>query len=511
MRASIALVSLLACACGTSSPASPDAGADAGDAAIEAPPDGALPPHPKALPFTYTRPERGAPIDAATVSAKTDVLLDLLAKSRYFGFVDERVHGWPESDPKKRFWYGVWWTGVDVHVQAGKVTYLHNMGGAENAGIPTSPVLEGMCFAHRLWPDARIEHTERRLVRGLSSWIMAMRRGPDDPDTLLTRAAYPAAIQSDDGGVSYLVDYSLNHPGTDSGSSEYVHVPLNPIWGDLWIKNKRSKDDIGHMFRAIAQIDACDGTFTEPGAQDDLVELRRLYQSWARRVEDDGFVIATLDKSGNTWLPPGMLAHYVSVANAECDAMLALRLFGRRTPGALDCQNGISSVDEAISVGGHSNGQILRSSHEAAAGHALLSNQVDAARPLVEGLARRIDALLDAIEANMRPPYVSDVDVSELIIHAANAGVPLTWREVAWLHKQLDVAHQTFLAPSNDVVYRSFDPKTPDGSYLYEPDGDGIDFETLGALLGQCAAEWRNPASKPVLDCAKVRAWKPVY
>jgi hypothetical protein len=183
---------VLLTACSQSSSNVVDAGIDANDAgAMEAPPDGSLPPHPKTLPFTYTRPENGTPIDAATISAKTDELLDLLTKTRYFGFVDERVHGWPESDPKKRYWYGVWWTGVDVHVQSGNVTYFHNMGGAENAGINTSPILEGACYAHLLWPDARIGHLVRRVVRGMSSWIMAMKRSTLDQDTRRHRSHVP--------------------------------------------------------------------------------------------------------------------------------------------------------------------------------------------------------------------------------------------------------------------------------------------------------------------------------
>lgn len=503
----LALLAIAAC-----SQTPTDVPADGGDSGVmESPPDGSLPAHPKSLPFAHTRPENGAPIDAAIISAKTDVLIDLLTKTRYFGFVDERVHGWPESDAKKRFWYGVWWTGVDVHVESGKVTYFHNMGGAENAGINTSPMLEGACFAHLLWPDARIGHLARRLVRGLSSWIMAMQRSTLDADTLLARAAYPAAIQSNDSGVSYLIDYSLNHPGDDSGSSEYVHVPLNPSWGDLWIKNKRSKDDIGHMLRAIAQIDACDGTFTEPGAQDDLVQLRKLYQSWSRRVEDDGFVIATLDKGGNVWLPPGMLAHYIPIGGVECNAMLALRLFGRITPNGMDCGSGISSLDDAVIAGGHSNGEILRSSHEAAASHALLSNNVALAKPLVVGLGKRLDAMMDAIATSTPPPFFEIVDATKLIVSSANVGVPLTWREVAYLHQQIDLAHQTYLAPQNDAVYKSFQQGTPDGSYFYEPAGDGLSFAFVSALLGTCASQWRNPTSKPVLDCAKIRAYKPVY
>lgn len=515
-RLAIAIVGVLAAlgCSGDGTLSTSDAGADSGAPdAGESPPDGRVLPHPKALPFSYTRPENGTPIDASAISAKTDVLLDLLTRSRYFGFVDERTHGWPESDPKKRFWFGTWWTGVDVHVLGGKVTYWHGPQGADNAGIGTSPILEGACFAHRLWPGARLEHLVRKLVRGFAAWVLAMRRSPDDPEGLLTRALYPEPVQSSDGPVSFFIDYGQNRPGTDNGATEYVHVPLNPVFGDIWVKNKRSKDDIGHMFRAIAQLDTCDGTFTEPGAQDDLVLLRRLYQAFGRRVEDDGWAIATLDKKLDVWIPPDGLAHYLTFGSidAECDQKLGLRLFGRFTPGALDCGNGISAVDKAASDLGHSNGQILRSSHEAAVGHALLSNQVPVARTLVEGLAQRLDDMLGAILAGQPPPFVTNGDAADLILHAANAGVPLNWREVAFLHQQLDLAHQTLLAPSNDPAYATFSPATPDGTYLFQPSGDGIDFRSLGALLGTCAAQWRNPASKPVLDCAKLAAWSPVF
>jgi hypothetical protein len=508
--ARLALASILV-GCGSSGPATPDGGADA---APELPPDGSVPPHPKSLPFSYTRPENGTPIDQATIDAKTDELLDLLTKTRYFGFLDERVHGWPESDPQKRFWYGVYWTGVDVTKQGGAVTYFHGPGGSDNDGIITSPVLEGACFAHLLWPDDRLEHLLRKLVRGLSSWVLAMQRGPVDPDTLMTRASYPASIQSSDSpGASYFIDYSQNQPGIDNGATDYVHISSNPIWGDEWVKNKRSKDDIGHMFRALAQIDACDGTFTEAGAEDDLVQLRKLYQAWSRRVEDDGWAIATLDKNDVTYIPTDGLAHFISVgtADVECAGKLALRLFGRVTPGDLDCGTGISAIDAAATAGGHSNGQILRSFHEAATGHALLSNNVAIAQQLVAGLAQRLDDMMNGFATNDPIPFLTTQDAADLILFSANSGVPLTWREVAYLHQQIDLAHQTYLDPSNDLVYRSFDPATPDGSYLFRPSGDGINFMSLAAMLGLCSGQWENPASKPVLNCDKVRAWVPVY
>jgi hypothetical protein len=330
----------------------------------------------------------------------------------------------------------------------------------------------------------------------------------------MSRASFPAPVQSSDSpGASYFIDYSQVRPGTDNGETQFVHVSANPTWGDEWIMSERSKDDIGHDFRAIAQIDACDGTFAEAGGEDDLVQLRKLYQTWSRRVEDDGWGIATLDKNDDVYVPTSMLAHFISVGtdDVECDGKIALRFFGRVTPGDLDCGNGISDLDAAGTAGGHSNGQIFRSYHEAAADHALLSNNLSIAQTLVAGLGQRLDDMMNAYASGTPEPYLTVGDAADLIIHSANAGVPLTWREVAFLHQQIDLAHQTYLDPSNDAVYRTFDPATPDGAYAYAPTGDGVKFEALGALLGQCAAQWRNPASKPVLNCDKIRAWAPVY
>jgi hypothetical protein len=119
--------------------------------------------------------------------------------------------------------------------------------------------------------------------------------------------------------------------------------------------------------------------------------------------------------------------------------------------------------------------------------------------------------MMDDYAANTPEPFLGVGDAADLILESANAGVPLTWREVAFLHQQLDLAHTTLLDPSNDAVYHTFDAQTPDGAYTYEPTGDGLQFRSLGALLGLCASEWRNPASKPVIDCNKLRAWAPIY
>jgi hypothetical protein len=179
---------------------------------------------------------------------------------------------------------------------------------------------------------------------------------------------------------------------------------------------------------------------------------------------------------------------------------------GRQDPDGRDCGDGIAPLMEGLDGLGSSNLQILRSYHEAAANLALATGQVGAARGLVEGLANRIESLLDRIEAGNPSVETSNENLTQLILHAANVGVPLTWREVRWLHARIDEAHLSYLDPSNDATYRVFDAATPDGVYPFDPWGSGFDFKDLGLLLGACASQYRNPAGHPALDCARVLA-----
>ncbi|MBI5532276.1 MAG: hypothetical protein HY898_06160 [Deltaproteobacteria bacterium] len=466
-------------------------------------------PPPSALPFVYERPDVGTPLTQAELDTATDELIALLADTRYFDVVDERVHGWPETDPGGKYWYGTWWSGVQVIKSAGKVTYLHSADGADNNGLRTAPLLEGACYATQLWGQPQQSHLVRRIVRGFSSWALAMVRQPNDTaPTMLTRASYPVSVESTEGGRNLTIDYSLNRPGVDNGATEYVHLPDNPTWGDLWIKNKRSKDDIGHMFRAIGQIQPCASQLGAQGAKE-LDDMRELYASWSRRVEDDAFSIATWDKGLQLYIPPitETLAHYTLLGNVECVGALAIRLLGRGDSGTLNCGGGISDAEKL--AGTQLNGsakQILRTHHEAAVNMALWSGNDDVALALLQGLTVRVETDLGALESANPPANVNKKDVAALLLHASNAGVPLTSHEVRWLHQRIHEAYTTYRDPGQAATFKVFDPATPDGTYPYQPEGDGLAFIDIGVLLGSCAAPYRNPSTRPLLSCAKLLA-----
>ena len=240
-------------------------------------------PPPSILPVSYPRPDVGTPLTATELQTATDELIALLKDTRYFDFVDERIHGWPKGDPNNGYWWGTTSTGITATKSGGTVTYKHSNDGTDNAGIVTSPYLEGACYAHLLWGQAKTADLVRRIARGMSGWVIAMERtAGDTTPTLLARSLYPPPVMSNEGGRSLFIDTSLSRPGIDANPSSYIHHPNNPTLGDIYVKNKRSKDNIGHMLRAITLAETCAPRF-DADAQADMTQLETLYEAWQPR------------------------------------------------------------------------------------------------------------------------------------------------------------------------------------------------------------------------------------
>jgi hypothetical protein len=203
------------------------------------------------------------------------------------------------------------------------------------------------------------------------------------------------------------------------------------------------------------------------------------------------------------------MSHFITAGNAECDAVAAMRLFSKGNPGAFDCGSGIHPL-EALALTNEHNGEIIRSFHEAATRHALSAKQYPMAKNLLGGLAKRVEDGVAAAEANTLPKHLNAELLVKLVVHSAETGVPLTSREVRWVHGQIAKAHASYVAGAPDPrVYRIFDQSTPDGAYAFTPEGDGIDFRFFAALAGTCTAKWRNPKGMPLLDCAKLATFVP--
>jgi hypothetical protein len=182
---------------------------------------------------------------------------------------------------------------------------------------------------------------------------------------------------------------------------------------------------------------------------------------------------------------------------------------GQGDPGTIDCQSGISWPEDVAffndTLMKSGNKQMLRSYHQAAISWALETGHDNVALALLQGMADRLDRNLGYLEQQGQlPDNLHTEDLVTLIVEAATLGVPLTSREVRWLHQQIDAARADYLQPSWHNTLHVFDPGTPDGTYPYGLSSGQMVFCDLGLPLGTCVSRWRNPTSRPLLDCDRV-------
>lgn len=257
----------------------------------------------------FVRVDKGAGITEQEREKATDELISILKDTQYFDFVASHVHGSPESDSSQPFWWASWWTGVKAKKSNNQITYVHSKEGTDNAGIFTSPYLEGACYAYLLTGEKKYAHLARRLMRGMSAWILSSSKSINESPKILQRSFYPASVYSTDDGHDIFFDYEANHPGKNGVSSGYVHNPYNPTFGDIWLKHKRSIDDIGHMIGAIAQVQACRNVFDDE-AKKDLDQMNTLYSAWGQDVDKNKFIIPFYDFHGNVYLDKHGIGDY---------------------------------------------------------------------------------------------------------------------------------------------------------------------------------------------------------
>jgi hypothetical protein len=194
--------------------------------------------------------------------------------------------------------------------------------------------------------------------------------------------------------------------------------------------------------------------------------------------------------------------------NAECNPKIATAYIASGTPLSNDCKDGDGGLYELIATLSHFwSTNMIWGYHVSAVSTALTFGDNDTARELLEGLAARMDKLMDH---PLAPNYVEWYpDMSALLVIAAANGLPLTNREA-----RLIIEHYTeAIEYLNDFAYWNlWDPSLPDGEYPYIPDryvydkkGDPTDYfvriTEITHLYEYCYSPMKDPKSASFVDC----------
>jgi len=460
-------------------------------------------------PITAGRADVGQPLSQEELRAGTQRYIDLLKATRYFHFIRERAHGWPK-EAGNGYWFTQWWEYVWSEKTGERIRFDH-VAGSDNPNMSTGKIMEGSCFAYRLFDRAAVRdqspgmQSVQGLVRGFNAWILAGQRRADPNNTpILQRTLYTKPVEFDRGGQKVFLDYSKMPGGPSQQVSQTVHLTDNPHWSEIWVKNRRSKDDVGHMMRSLGNTMAtCTGTLSADGEKD-LKETTDNYARLGQQIVADGFGFRSYETNRNVTVQSPYLPD-VLVVKPECNGRAMWSLIAKGDPAA-DCGNGIQ-VSDALAARNHMNRRLLESHHAAAVIWARIRGQQEFAQRLLEGLGQRLTTTMNALANGRSDAGFTPLKFSEAMIEASNAGVQLTSREIRWLHGQIDKAFEDMTAKDYRAdFFTALLSGQPDGRWQFTPGSVNIEFPTMGSLIGACTSQLRHPAARPVFDCEMLKA-----
>jgi hypothetical protein len=522
VRLACVLVVLLSLGCGSGGQEAADSGSgadvsaegDAGTSEDAGAPDsggiqdGGMPDTgglPRGLPFDFTRPDVGEPLTADEISAFTRHVTGFFKKVDFFKWVLRTSHG--EDVSHSQYDFMVWWTGVSARKTADLVTFYHRPdGGPDNIMIPTSKVLAQAVAAYLLTGDASAGKVIEQYSKGQVGTMWGMMFSQDDPDKYVMARAVMTQNHEYviEGSKRKAVDYTeWLHP-TEDWNTHTINVPNNPYWGNIWVKNMRSKDDVCHIYRTAGWLPYVVADGTDAFVRDAAAQNDEYLRGFAKDIVDFGYEIRTKGADGKPYVPTEDLASFVDFEwidpNAECNAKItsALMGYGRRLKN--NCEEGYGGGYEEAAIEQHYyNAAIIRTFHQAAVLHSLVHQENVTAEKLLKGLAERLDRDLAKPDSKLpteKENWLSDLALTAL--NGASVGLPLTSQEARLIQQYWSQAVDAMGAWDK---WDLWDASVPDGEYTYRLD-DRIEAEEIAFIFEYCWSPFRNPAGAVPIDCS---------
>jgi hypothetical protein len=470
---------------------------------------------PLALPFEYTRPDKGTPLSAEEIADVTTRLTGFWAQIDYFNWVYETCHGMDESTGFPD--YLIWWHDVDAVKEGDTVTFRHNpaYGGSHNNAVPTAVVLLGAIGGYLSTGDQAMGRIVEQFVKSFTALQKGFVYDENDPiDFIVARNIISFNHEFVmPNGKKKAVDYTPWYFEYQGWNADRYNYPNNPTYGDVWVTTMRSKDDVPYIFRVAAWlpyiIELSDDDEIKQAAQ----EAYEYAVKFAKDIVDQGYFIRSKDKDGNAIIPDQDLASFVDfvdlIPDAECDARLASALMGYGEPLDNACGSGQGSLYDDVAGDMHYfNYAIVDHFHLAAIHLALVTKQDEMAKELLAGFATRVERYLDPNSGWLGQNDESwQRDIALLLLKGATLGLPLTSEEarlVQQFHAQAVDIYELF--PNWDL----WDPSVPDGTYDFRKGfhpahtPEAIKIEDMVFILEYCWSPFKNPASARFVDCDTV-------
>jgi hypothetical protein len=207
----------------------------------------------------------------------------------------------PDGDPP----YMIWWT-KPRRVKSGDLetfTFRHS---TDNTTAQVTRLLPAAIGLFLSTGDADARRLALGYMRGLSATYDGMVWADEDPviDYLMARTIFyrSYAYETVDGEQAN-ADYEPVRFEEEARRHDNWHNPENPTWGDIYVRNKRSKDDFPYLFRDVPFLarlirDSDDAEMVEAA-----IKLYRQIGRMCRDIVDKGYKIYTKGENGEVFLP----------------------------------------------------------------------------------------------------------------------------------------------------------------------------------------------------------------
>jgi len=424
------------------------------------------------------------------IACFTEIVIDFLYKIDFFNWVLKNSHGVHASTGLPD--YSMWWDDVMVKREGNKLIYKHLPGGGgHNIMIPTSLILNSVLTGYLLTGDRVMKEVAEQFCKGVVATMKGMLWDENDTKRyIMARNIIPKSHSYEIDGLEKIIDYSSWRTPKENWNAKRIRFPHNPFWGDIYVTNTRSKDDLPHLFRAVFYLPESNLSVAE--------ETCQYIKGFCRDIVNHGYHIRTKDERGKTYIPKGGLASFLKYGKkAESAARLTVHLIGYGDSGRIDPGDGRNWFYELVAVNRHYfNYRIIHGFHMTAILYSLRNGDYETASKLLIGLRKRTDSLMKGHRLGIRNPRWYP-DLAVFLLQAASVGLPLKPEEVRLIHREFLKTISSF------EKYKYWNPKNlPEGRLLsYKPDYSNlIRPEELGLVFEYCYSPFRNPLGEEVVD-----------
>lgn len=489
------------------------------------------PVYPDKLEVKYSREEKGTPLSKEEITQNTKKILQFLKKIKYFDYVLYTTHGVDASTGKKDYQF---WFNEHFKKEGDTVTFYHPVNpndGGHNLHIPMSRVLGDVIAAYMLTGDKIAGLAAEKLCKGMSASMLGMVYDENDPiKHLMARnvVTFNHTFLTHDGKKK-AVDYSGWYSPYTRWNCYRFKYEHNPYWGEVWVTNMRSKDDVPHIFRVVPIIRYVSLYAKDENVKSACGEAAELLELFAKDIVDSDYRIRTKDENGKIFIPgytddpevnkqQGDLASFIEyrdvVPKGECNARRSAELIGYHKQINEWCGRGEPNEYDEISFAINSyNRRICRYFHLSHIANSLINRDYKASRLLLDGLSERMEIEETMPESKMQTSKEDWMrDVALYLVQSHSFGFPINNEEARLIHNYYLKAVDEF---SNWKYWDPWDPSILDGDLgSYRPpsckgSGDTQEcwfrVEDMAQIFENCWSPLVNPESAPLFDCDVVK------